>query len=196
MTKKLLSLTALAILAALPLSASQFVQLPFDEVARNATLVVRGTLGPVTSAWDDDREVIYSTATLRVGRYLAGTGPRTLQVREVGGTVGDYTQEAIGFPALREGQEVVLFLSQWDDAADWRIEAYNQGKYRVRLTPHGEMVSPDTDTQGHERTLDGGIGRVRAAATMEDEGFAIEELASMVRAARETSGRPQFDRRK
>jgi len=196
MTKRLLSLAALVVLAALPLSASQFIQLPFDQVARQATVIVRATVGPVTSAWDDDREVIFSTATLSVRRYLAGSGPQTLMVREAGGTVGDYTQVAIGFPELREGQEVVLFLSPWDDSADYRIEAYNQGKYRVKMTPHGEMVSPDPDTQGHERTFDGGVGRVRAAAADEEHGFSIDELSSMITAARGASERPQFDRRK
>src|SRR6185369_15494171 len=147
MARRSLSLFALAMALALPICASQFVQLPFDTVARDSALIVRGTLGPVSSAWDDSHEVIYSYATLRVARYMAGSGPRVLMVREVGGTVGDYTQEAIGFPSLREGQEVVLFLSRWDDSADWRIEAYNQGKYRVIKTPHGEMVSPDPDTQ-------------------------------------------------
>lgn len=183
MARRSFFLFALAMVLALPICASQFIQLPFDAVARDSALIVRGTLGPVTSAWDDSHEVIYSYATLRVGRYLAGGGPRVLMVREVGGTVGDYTQEAIGFPALREGQEVVLFLSRWDDSADWRIEAYNQGKYRVTRTPHGELVSPDPETQGHERDFDRG-GRMRANAVSEETGMPIEELVSMIEAAR------------
>ncbi len=182
MARRSLVLFALAMVLALPIGASQFVQLPFDAVARNATLVVRGTIGPVTSAWDDAHEVIFSSAPLRVERYLGGTGPETLMVREVGGTVGNYTQEAIGFPTLREGQEVVLFLSRWDDSADWRIEAYNQGKFQVTRTPHGVMVAPDPVTQGHERAIEGGEGRIRANAV--EAGMSIEELAAMINAAR------------
>lgn len=193
MTRRSLVLFALAMLA-LPLGASQFIQLPFDAVARDAAVIVRGTLGPVTSAWDDAHEVIYSYAPIQVERYLGGTGPRTLMVREAGGTVGDYTQEAIGFPVLREGQEVVLFLSPWEDSADWRIEAYNQGKYRVTRTAQGVMVSPDPVTQGHERAISGGEGRIRANS--EPEMMAIEELASMINAARAGAPDRPADRRK
>jgi hypothetical protein len=196
MTRRLLSVSALALLLALPVSASQFVQLPFDAVARNAAVIVRGTLGPVTGAWDDSREVIYSTATLSITHYFGGTGPRTLMVREVGGTVGDYTQEAIGFPALREGQEVILFLTPWEDSADWRIEAYNQGKFRVFRTLRGEFVSPDDETQGAERAGDA-HGRVRAKAVeVDDAGISLDEFAGMVSAARGARRELPVERRK
>ena len=153
MTRRSLVLSFLLIAAiALPLSASQFIELPFENVAREATLVVRGTVtGPVTSSWNDAHDVIFSYATIRVNRYVAGEGSQELVVREVGGTVDGYTQEAIGFPMLREGEEVVLFLTQWDDSADWRIEAYNQGKYLVTKSPHGELLTHDPITQGAER---------------------------------------------
>ena len=167
-------------------SASQFVRLPFDQVAREATLVVRGTLGPITSAWDDSHEVIYSTALLRVNRYFDGVGPQTLLVREVGGTVGNYTQEAIGFPALREGEEVVLFLSRWDDNPDWRIAAYNQGKYLVRNYQGIETLVPDRVQQGTDRTA----ARDRMDADGLDTGLPIDEFAEMVRSARRAMNRP------
>ena len=171
----------------LPASASQFIQMPFDAVAREAAIVVRGTLGPVTSAWDDEHQVIFSYARLDVSQYFAGEGPRTLVVREVGGTVGDYTQEAIGFPMLREGQEVVLLLARWEDSADWRIHAYNQGKYLVRHAGGKELLVPDPVTQGHDRAAAG--GRDAHAMSVDDtEGLSIEEFASMVNAARADRG--------
>jgi hypothetical protein len=171
---------------ALPLSASQFIELPFDNVARNATLVVRGTVtGSVTSAWNDAHDVIFSYATIRVNRYVAGEGSQELVVREVGGTVDGYTQEAIGFPMLREGEEVVLFLTQWDDSADWRIEAYNQGKYLVTKSPHGELLTHDPVTQGAER-----LGGNEPNGPMQIEAvggeLTMNELEAMVSAARGT----------
>jgi hypothetical protein len=168
---------------ALPLSASQFIELPFDNVARDATLVVRGTVtGPVTSSWNDAHDVIFSYATIRVNRYVAGEGSQELVVREVGGTVDGYTQEAIGFPMLREGEEVVLFLTQWDDSADWRIEAYNQGKYLVTKSPHGELLTHDPVTQGAERL--GSHERMQVESL--DGELTMNELEEMVTAARGT----------
>jgi hypothetical protein len=105
MTRRSLSLvTLLLVLSALPLSASQFIEMPFDKVAREATLVVQGTIGQTFSGWDDAHEVIYTYATVHVSRYFGETtGPDTLMIREVGGTVDGYTMEAIGFPVIRSG---------------------------------------------------------------------------------------------
>jgi hypothetical protein len=183
MNRRSLAVSLLLVAAmALPLSASQFIELPFDQVARNATLVVRGTVtGPVTSAWNDSHDVIFSYATVRVNRFVAGDGPELLVVREVGGTVDGYTQEAIGFPMLREGENVVLFLTHWDDSTDWRIDSYNQGKYLVTKTPQGEFLMHDPVTQGHERL--GGHEPMRIEA-LDGAGLSMNELEQMVTAAR------------
>lgn len=182
MVRRSLVLSFLLIAAmAIPMSASQFIDLPFDQVAREATLVVRGTVGPVTSAWNDDHDVIFSYASIQVKQYIAGEGPSVLMLREVGGTSEGYTQVAVGFPTLREGQEVVLFLSRWEDSADWRIHAYNQGKYLVREIRAREYVAADPVTQGHERAT--GTPRVQADAVAEG-GMTLAELTEMVTAAR------------
>ena len=54
MHRRLLSLiTLLLILSALPVAASQFIDKPFDDVARESALIVRGTIAQTWSAWDD-----------------------------------------------------------------------------------------------------------------------------------------------
>src|SRR6185295_17384988 len=150
MHRRTLSLIALLlIVSALPLSASQFIQMPFDQVAREAGFVVRGHVVDTFSAWDSAHEVIYTYATVRVQRYFGeATGPDTLVVREVGGTVDGYTQEAIGFPMVRQNEHVVLFLSQWEDSADYRIHGYNQGKFLVRNRGGVEILVEDPVKQG------------------------------------------------
>jgi hypothetical protein len=183
MHRRTLSLIALLlIVSAMPLSASQFIDQPFEQVARDATYVVRGSVIDTWSAWDDAHEVIYTYATLRVSRYFGEiTGPDTLLVREVGGTVDGYTQEAIGFPAIRRGEQVVLFLSQWDNSADLRIHAFNQGKYLVRMrADRSEVLISDPVKQGEERRPSDGP-RIAAEA---ENGLLLEEFAEMVDAAR------------
>jgi hypothetical protein len=183
MHRRALSLIALLlIVAAMPLSASQFIDQSFDQVARDATYVVRGSVIDTWSAWDDTHEVIYTYATLRVSRYFGEiTGPDTLVVREVGGTVDGYTQEAVGFPAIRRGEQVVLFLSQWDYSTDLRIHAFNQGKYLVRMrADRSEVLISDPVKQGEERLPSDGP----RIATEAQNGLSLEEFAEMVDAAR------------
>lgn len=175
-----LSLVVLA--TALPLSASQFLQVPFDQVARESTYIVHGTVTNVYSAWDDAHETIFSYATIQVKNYISETtGPDVLMVREAGGTVGNYTQQAIGFPELREGEDVVLMLTKWDDSNDLRINAYNQGKFLVRAFNGVETLVEDPVKQGDERT---GMQGPR----MQIEPLSMNEFVQMVGAARAARG--------
>ncbi|HJQ38592.1 MAG TPA: hypothetical protein VKB93_15750 [Thermoanaerobaculia bacterium] len=184
----LFSLGLLLVALALPLSASQFIQLPFDQVARESSLIVRGNVVDSWSAWDDAHEVIFTYATVRVTRYFGeATGPDTLMVREVGGTVDGYTQEAIGFPQVRRGEDVVLMLSRWENSTDYRIHAFNQGKYLVRNRGGLEVLVEDPVKQGDGRLERPDKFTARPNAEF-DNSLTIGEFAAMVDAARE--GRP------
>ena len=188
----LFSLGLLLVALALPLSASQFIQLPFDQVARESALIVRGNVVNVWSAWDDAHEVIFTYATVRVTRYFGeATGPDTLIVREAGGIVDGYAQEAIGFPEIRRGEDVVLMLSQWENRADYRIHAFNQGKYLVRNRGGLEVLIEDPVKQGDLRLERPDKFSVRPNAEF-DNSMSIGEFAAMVDAAR--AGKPVVDR--
>ena len=184
MHRRSLSLATLFLLVAVfPLSASQFIEMPFDQVARESALIVRATVGETWSAWDADRQVIYTYATVRVNRYFGeATGPDTLLVREVGGTVDGYTQEAIGFPMIRGGEDVVFFLTTWEGSTDYRIHAFNQGKFLVRNRGGVEVLVADPVKQGDARLI--GKGGIRSQAADEEPGLGIEEFARMVEDSR------------
>ena len=182
MHRRSLILVALLLALAVPLSALQFVQQPFDEVAREAGYVVRGHVVDTFSAWDSAHEVIYTYATVRVQRYFGeATGPDTLVVREVGGTVDGYTQEAIGFPMIRQNEQVVLFLSQWEDSADYRIHGYNQGKFLVRNRDGVEILVEDPVKQGDARMSRDGRFAIEPNS---EGGLRLDEFAAMVDDAR------------
>jgi len=185
MHRRSLSIVTLLLIAlSVPVSASQFVDQPFDQVARESAYVVRGTVVNTWSAWDDAHEVIYTFATVRVHRYFGeATGPDTLVVREVGGVVEGYAMEAIGFPMVRQGEDVVLFLSRWDNGAEYRIHAFNQGKYLVRNRGGVEVLVSDPVTQGSDR-LDRDRFDVRANGVDDAPGLTIDEFAAMVDDAR------------
>ena len=185
MQRRSLILVSLLLALAVPLSASQFVQLSFDQVARESAYVVRGHVIETWSAWDSSHETIFTYATVRVSRYFGElAGPDTLVVREVGGTVDGYTQEAIGFPAIRRGEQVVLLLSQWDDGSEYRMHAFNQSKYLVRERNGIEVLVADPVKQGEGRAK--ADQRMSADAFSESDGAAmtVDEFAQMVDAAR------------
>ena len=184
----------LLVLAALPLSASQFIDMSFDRVARESSYIVRGNVEQTWSAWDDAHEVIFTYATVRVHRYFGETaGPDTLVIREAGGTVDGYTMEAIGFPAIRSGEDVVLFLAQWENGTDYRIHAFNQGKFLVRNRGGVEVLVSDPVKQGEARRQGGFGPRVQAAEEEEGPSLLIEEFAQMVNDAR--AGITEVERR-
>ncbi|HYI09100.1 MAG TPA: hypothetical protein VEK57_08505 [Thermoanaerobaculia bacterium] len=184
MHRRSLILIGLLLVLALPLSASQFVEVAFDDAASGATYIVRGTVDQTWSAWDDAHQVIYTYATVHVTRYFGETtGPDTLVVREVGGTVDGYTQEAIGFPAIRGGEKVVLLLSKWEDSTDLRIHAYNQGKYLVRNRGGVEILVSDPVKQGDQRLRHDRFD-VTPTASAEETGLRMDEFEAMVEDAR------------
>ena len=116
-------------------------------------------------------------------------------IREAGGTVDGYTMEAIGFPMIREGQDVVLMLAKWDDGADYRIHAYNQGKFLVRNRGGIEVLVSDPETQGSTRLER--APRAPRVESMDDgvPGLTMEEFSSMVDAAR-AGDSPVLDRQR
>jgi hypothetical protein len=186
MQRRSLILVSLLLALAVPMSASQFIELPFDQVARESAFVVRGNVISTWSAWDASHETIFTYATVRVSRYFGDTtGPDTLMVREVGGTVDGYTQEAVGFPAIRRGEQVVLMLAKWEDGSEYRMHAFNQSKYLVRNRNGVEVLVADPITQGAGRP--GADQRLSAEAYSEADGAAltVDEFAQMVDAARE-----------
>ncbi len=199
MHRRTLSLLALLFLVSLPLSASQFVEMPFDQVARESQYVVRAEVTSTWSAWDDAHEVIYTYATLRVDRYFGeSAGPDTLVVREAGGTVDGYTMEAIGFPELRQGEDVVLFLAPWTDgSAEMRIQSFNQGKYLVKHRGVLQVVVPDSVRQGDGRLNrpDGKRLDIRGDAVEDLSGaLTLDELSQMIDDARAGKSLPVLTR--
>jgi hypothetical protein len=185
--RRSLILVSLLLVLAVPLSASQFVAQSFDQVARESALIVRGQVLDTYTAWNDAHDTIFTYATVRVTRYFGETtGADTLIVREVGGTVDGYTQEAIGFPAIRRGEQVVLLLSQWDDGSEYRMHAFNQSKYLVRERQGIEVLVSDPVKQGegHAKAADQRMA-VEAFSPADGAAMTVDEFAEMVNAARE-----------
>lgn len=182
------TLVALLLALAIPMAASQFVEQPFDEVARGAQFIVRANVIDTWSQWDDAHQVIFTYATLRVTRYFGETtGPDTLVIREVGGTVDGYTMDAVGFPVLRRNEQIVAFLAT--DGEELRIHGYNQGKFLVQERRGREVLVADPVKQGDAPRDIVARPRFDMSTEAETPGLGLDEFARMVEDARGGNGR-------
>lgn len=185
MVRRSLTLIALLLVVAIPMSASQFVDMPFDQLARGSKYIVRATVVDTFSTWDANREVIFTFATLRVTRYFGETtGPDTLVVRNVGGTVDGYTVQAVGFPEVRRGENLVVMLSE--DGNDLVINGYNQGKFLVRNRAGIEVLTADPVKQGDVSLADrhARFDAMTNALDADAPAMTIDEFSQMVDDAR------------
>jgi hypothetical protein len=142
----LLSLALLTL--ASPLLASTFVALTPGELVAGSAAIVEGDVLRVESFWDADHRVILTEAMVQVRDVIAGEVPSVVRVKTFGGTVGDYTIEAIGFPTFAKGERIVVFLEEEADPDVLRVTGFQQGLFRVAVDAAGEQVAHSAVDEG------------------------------------------------
>lgn len=150
MRNLLLGLGALLALTSSPASASSFYRLDLPEMMTETSDVVHVKVLRVSGAWSEDGGMVWTTAELKVvhsflGEWDAGD---VILAREAGGTVGDTTVTAIGFPDFRVGDELVIHLGAWE-MRGMRVLGGPQGFYRVARTASGGATLAAGPTQAH-----------------------------------------------
>ncbi|MCC7008575.1 MAG: hypothetical protein IT184_07135 [Acidobacteria bacterium] len=142
MSRRLVVLAGILLLATSPLSATVVVPVTFKEVVDDARLIVRGTVTDVRPVATP--EGLESVATVVVHTVLKGDAVSTVSVRVPGGTLGRTRRVMVGAPALRPGQQAVFFLSRASDFG-WRPVALGAGVARITvdsLTRRAVVRSP------------------------------------------------------
>lgn len=165
MTKRLLSLVAVAILFALPLSASTFIAMSETELLAGSQAVVQGKVLDVRSFWNDDRTAIVTEARVLVDELVAGEAPSVVVVKTFGGQVGDIVIEAHGFPTFQAGEQVLLYLSP--DGDDFSVTGYRLGHLRIRDTAKGRLAVPTVEPGVRFFTRDGQLAPLPRAEGLE-----------------------------
>jgi hypothetical protein len=105
-------------------SATQTKQLSFEQVVREADLVVLATVSdkPLLAKMDASSGEVLRTSTVTVDQYLKGAGPPALKVLTLGGNFEKATPGGIqvqhllygGAPQLpSEGTRILLVLRSW-----------------------------------------------------------------------------------
>jgi hypothetical protein len=182
------------LLAGIALAAT-VQRLDFAGLTHLSTHIVTGRIVSSTPAWTADGGAVVTLHELAVaGAWKGAVSGDSLTVRTPGGTIGDYTMELDGSPALSVGDTVLLFLERNDDGT-FGVISLAQGSFRVGAAPDGsflvtrdpaaaQLLVADTDGAGKvtplRETLASVRTRVDAALTAERDGANTEPVVDAV----------------
>ncbi len=103
-------LIPLLLLLPLAAHAASIVAWDIPTMTAYSTHVVEATVEAVT--FEEVENGIQTRNTLRVERYLVGSGPDRIDVLQAGGTLGEHTMVVSGDFRLEPGQRTLLFLRE------------------------------------------------------------------------------------
>jgi hypothetical protein len=164
----LILLVAGTLSAVLPAEAIM-VGLSTEELTRDSDVVLRGIVGSVKSVWSEDGKSIVTQAVIAGPQVVRGGydhGP--VIVEYPGGEIGDIGMKVSDVEALKEGEDVILFLKAG------------------RTTPSGHIHHLVGKAQGEYEIGKDGIARKRgfsvaAGAEKIDNDIPADELMDKVR---------------
>jgi hypothetical protein len=167
-----LAIGGAGVVAASPARATVMVEIPLEELVRDADGIVLGRVERVGSRLELDEHGLTpaTVTTIRVERWIKGGGEASIRLREWGGTAGGTTMRVPGSPEYVVGQRVVVFLES--TGAEYRTLQMCQGQFIVpRSAPGVEpVVVRDRRAVGFARWSDrmeieaGGIHEMSLAA--------------------------------
>jgi hypothetical protein len=118
---------------AVPLTVAK---ISLQELTAQSNLVIYGTIVSAHSRWEG--QAINTYTSIRVKETLKGEGREFITVKQMGGRVGDISDEVTGSPELKEGEDVILFLVEWKGS--YWIHSIVLGKFSI-VTQNGSLVA-------------------------------------------------------
>jgi hypothetical protein len=161
------------------LHAATLERLTIEQMAQQATSVVRGKVGEARAARFG--ALVYTLHRFEAQEQWKGAPIAGLEVAVPGGTYQDVTYSFGGTPELEAGEEYLLFL--WTGPSGrTQIVGLSQGVFRVLRRADGVVVTR-TEAEDSQFAGEDGADRSQALETT------LEQLAAQVRAALESSPR-------
>ena len=166
-------------------SATIVRSLTVEQMAQGADAVILGTVSKQTSGWNEGKTRIYTVTSISVTQSWKGshTVGSVIDIRQIGGTVGQLTQTVVGNAKFTVGEDVVVFLERSPTEDMYFVMGMAQGRMGVVPGPNGpvvkrpslhgiELVSPPT---GQVR-----LANPHAPAASADSASSLEALRSQV----------------
>ena len=121
--------------------ATSMVSMSMEQLTQASSDIVQARVVGQVSEWNATHTQIVTVTTLAISQSLKGNVSSTIQVRQLGGTVGPVTQTIMGDVSLRAQGEYVLFLEP-DSNSDYHVVGMSQGAYPVYedAASHDERV--------------------------------------------------------
>jgi hypothetical protein len=142
----------------LPLCATTMVSMSMEQLTQASSDIVQGSVVKQVSEWNAIHTQIVTITTFEVSQTLKGSAPSSVQVRQLGGTVGHMAVTVPGAVTFRPQGEYVLFLEPADDST-YHVVGMTQGAcpvYRDAESKEARVVLPPNLAQ--LQTLEGGGG--------------------------------------
>lgn len=174
-------------LAAAGSHATIVKSLSLDQLAKNADVIVHGTVDRQTSSWNDARNRIYTVTEVRVEEALKGDLKRNevIVVRQLGGTVDGISQVISGNAQLAEAEEVLVFLRADPEKSLHYVVGMAQGKYAVDRGGPDVRVVRNLRGIALVNTKDGQIGQILSTPQplQRQQSPTLEQFKATVRSA-------------
>ena len=141
-----LILTLLLLLCPSLASATIVRALTVEQMAQESDAVIFGTVSKQTSGWNDSKTRIYTVTTIVVKESWKGShrNGASVNIRQIGGTVGQLTQRVVGNAKFTAGEEVVVFLERSPSEEIYFVMGMAQGRIGVTSGPSGPSIQrPD-----------------------------------------------------
>lgn len=117
---------------ACPAAAERRTPLDVETLTRHASVILEGEVRSVDSAWNPERTRIYTTVRIDVREGHKGTlQGSTIELRLLGGTVGNVTMAVLGQARFRAGERTFLFLRPNFEVRDVPVVGLSQGKFEL-----------------------------------------------------------------
>ena len=108
-----------------------------DEIAHRSELIVAASVVDQYSAWDELGREIYTYTTLQIDRSVRNpNGQKQIQMRHLGGKVGEFESHVEGLPQFELDQRIVVFLGPYPQSEYYGLIDWSKGVYRI--TGEGE----------------------------------------------------------
>lgn len=127
---------------------STFVIPRDDEMVVSARAIIRGKVLSVASAFDQNKNTVFTYVTLQVKEVIKGrVDARQIVLKEPGGEADGRGSMIFGTPQFISGERVLLYLDTWPDGS-LRVHQMFLGKFSIEEDPRTGVTYAIRDAPG------------------------------------------------
>lgn len=173
---------ALALLTA-PAGATIVQALDLEQLSKKADVVVHGDVVDQKTNWNTTRSRIYTVTRVRIRDPLKGPHKKgaVIEIRQLGGTVGEITQSIVGNARLSPAEEVLLFLNHDPEKQRHYIVGMAQGKYAIDRSGKPAVVRHDLRGLALADLDDGRLNNLKHGTDEKSDAITVAQFKRRIR---------------